>query len=169
MKRNSAKKRIEDAEKRLRKQVKKNSWPISFIDDFEPLKLSQYAHGGPYDMVYPGFIDPKDPDNVDVLEICGDKFLPFGSCSNGDLVVVVVVEIDGFKVGQVCLLSLSLFNESHAPSYYLRFVSENLKQFFERISDGIFPTSCFDESEVSPRLKAKLRKKKKATKKKSNE
>ena len=79
--------------------------------------------------------------------------------------VVVVVEADAFKVGQVCLLSLALSGQGRELGYYVRFVCENLGTFFQKMSDGIFPVDCHDNSEVSPPLKAKLRKKKKATRK----
>ena len=161
----AAKKRTKSAEKRLRKQFKKNGWPLDLISEFEPLKWSANAIGAsPYEMVYPGFIDPRNQAHQDVLELCGEHFLPFGACANGDLVIVVVLESGDFKVGQVCLLSLSLFGEGRKLNYYVRFVCENLESFFRQLSDDIFPANCFDDSEVSPPLKEKLRKKKKARK-----
>ena len=158
----AAKKRTKLAEKRLRKQFKANGWPLDLVSEFEPLKWSANALGNsPYELIYPGFIDPNAPDDRDVLEICGENFLPFGACSNGDFVVVVVVEADAFKLGQVCLLSLSLSGQGRELSYYVRFVCENLGLFFRHISDDIFPSDCHDASEVSPPLMAKFRKKKK--------
>ena len=162
----AAKKRTKLAEKRLRKQFKKNGWPLDLVEEFEPLKWSANAIGSsPYDMIYPGFIDPEDQDHQDVLELCGEHLLPFGACANGDLVVAVVVEAGNFKSGQVCLVSLSLFGEGRDINYYTRFVCENLGRFFQNLSDGIFPANCFDDSEASPPLKERLRKKKKVTRK----